>query len=350
MVLYSKFILLSLVNEKSSLNFKEWAANNAIQIVLVFLLIGIIAIEPSFLSIKNLTNILAQCSTRMIIALGVGGIIVTQGTDLSAGRIIGLAAVISASLLQATDYAYRMYPDLQQLPVVIPILLAMIICGFMGAINGFAVAKLKTPPFIATMGTMLLAYGITSLYFDRPPYGAQPIAGLDKGFKQLAVGGIQIGDFRLPYLIIYAAIACIIMWFIWNKTKLGKNMFAIGGNPEAAEVSGVNVARNLIIIYVMAGLLYGLAGSLEAARVGSATNNTGFMYEMDAIAACVVGGVSFAGGVGSIGGIITGVLIFQVLNYGLSFIGVSTYLQFIIKGIIIIAAVALDTRKYMKKK
>ena len=127
-------------------------------------------------------------------------------------------------------------------------------------------------------------------------------------------------------------------------------MFAIGGNPEAAEVSGVNVARNLIIIYVMAGLLYGLAGSLEAARVGSATNNTGFMYEMDAIAACVVGGVSFAGGVGSIGGIITGVLIFQVLNYGLSFIGVSTYLQFIIKGIIIIAAVALDTRKYMKKK
>ena len=127
-------------------------------------------------------------------------------------------------------------------------------------------------------------------------------------------------------------------------------MFAIGGNPEAAEVSGVNVARNLIIIYVIAGLLYGLAGSLEAARVGSATNNTGFMYEMDAIAACVVGGVSFAGGVGSIGGIITGVLIFQVLNYGLSFIGVSTYLQFIIKGIIIIAAVALDTRKYAKKK
>ena len=140
------------------------------------------------------------------------------------------------------------------------------------------------------------------------------------------------------------------MWFIWNKTKLGKNMFAIGGNPEAAEVSGVNVAKNLIIIYVMAGLLYGLAGSLEAARVGSATNNTGFMYEMDAIAACVVGGVSFAGGVGSIGGIVTGVLIFQVLNYGLSFIGVSTYLQFIIKGIIIIAAVALDTRKYVKKR
>lgn len=341
---------LSQTKEKSNFNIKEWATNNAIQIVLLLLLIAIIFIEPSFLSIKNATNILTQASTRMIIALGVGGIIVTQGTDLSAGRIIGLAAVVSASLLQAPDYAYRMYPNLPVLPMFIPILLAMLICAFMGGINGFVVAKLKTPPFIATMGTMLLAYGVTSLYFDRPPYGAQPIAGLDENFKNLASGAIQIGSFRLPYLIIYATIACIVMWFVWNKTKLGKNMFAIGGNPEAAEVSGVNVARNLIIIYVIAGLLYGLAGSLEAARVGSTTNNTGFMYEMDAIAACVVGGVSFAGGIGSIGGIITGVLIFQVLNYGLSFIGVSTYLQFIIKGIIIIAAVALDTRKYMKKK
>ena len=301
----------SLTREKSNFNLKEWASNNVIQLVLLCLLIGLIIIEPTFLSIRNVTNILAQCSVRMIIALGVGGIIVTQGTDLSAGRIIGLAAVVSASLSQASDYAYRMYPDLQQLPIVVPILISMVICGVIGGINGFAVAKLKTPPFIATMGTMLLAYGITSLYFDRPPYGAQPIAGLDKGFKELASGAIQIGSFRLPYLIIYAAIACVIMWFIWNKTKLGKNMFAIGGNPEAAEVSGVNVARNLIIIYIMAGILYGLAGSLEAARVGSATNNTGNMYEMDAIAACVVGGVSFAGGVGSIGGIITGVLIFK---------------------------------------
>lgn len=340
----------SLAKEKQNFNFKEFFANNAIQIVLLILLIGIIIIEPSFLRISNLRNILAQSSTRMIIALGVGGIIVTQGTDLSAGRIIGLSAVVSASLLQASDYAYRMYPNLPELPVFIPILMAMVLCGMMGAINGFAVAKLKTPPFIATMGTMLLAYGVTSLYFDRPPYGAQPIAGLTETYKQLAVGSIGTGDFRIPYLVIYAAIICVIMWFVWNKTKLGKNMFAIGGNPEAAEVSGVNVARNLIIIYVIAGLLYGLAGSLEAARVGSATNNTGFMYEMDAIAACVVGGVSFAGGVGSIGGIITGVLIFQVLNYGLSFIGVSTYLQFIIKGVIIIAAVALDTRKYAKKK
>lgn len=335
------------INSKKSI--KEFVTDNAIQLVLVALLFIIIFIEPTFLSINNLRNILAQSSIRIIIALGVGGIIVTQGTDLSAGRIIGLAAVVSASLLQATDYAYRMYPDLQKLPLIVPIVLAMILCGLMGAVNGFAVAKLKTPPFIATMGTMLIVYGLTSLYFDRPPYGAQPIAGLDKAFTKLAQGNIGTGDFRIPYLIIYAIIIAVIMWFVWNKTKLGKNMFAIGGNPEAAEVSGVNVARNIIIIYVIAGALYGLAGSLEAARVGSATNNTGFMYEMDAIAACVVGGVSFAGGVGSIGGIITGVLIFQVINYGLAFIGVSTYLQFIVKGLIIIAAVALDTRKHIKK-
>lgn len=335
------------INNKNSI--KEFITNNAIQLVLVALLFIIIFIEPSFLSVNNIRNILAQSSIRVIIALGVGGIIVTQGTDLSAGRIIGLAAVVSASLLQATDYAYRMYPDLQKMPLVVPIIIAMILCGLMGALNGFAVAKLKTPPFIATMGTMLIVYGLTSLYFDRPPYGAQPIAGLDLEFTKLAQGNIGTGDFRIPYLIIYAIVIAVIMWFVWNKTKLGKNMFAIGGNPEAAEVSGVNVARNIIIIYVIAGVLYGLAGSLEAARVGSATNNTGFMYEMDAIAACVVGGVSFAGGVGSIGGIITGVLIFQVINYGLAFIGVSTYLQFIVKGLIIIAAVALDTRKHIKK-
>jgi methyl-galactoside transport system permease protein len=335
------------LNNKGSL--KEFVTNNAIQLVLVGLLVMIIFMDPSFVSINNLRNILAQSSIRLIIALGVGGIIVTQGTDLSAGRIIGLAAVVSASLSQATEYAYRMYPDLQKLPVVVPILIAMVLCASLGALNGWAVAKLKTPPFIATMGTMLIAYGLTSLYFDRPPYGAQPIAGFDSSFSKLAQGNIGTGDFRVPYLILYAIGIAIIMWFVWNKTKLGKNMFAIGGNPEAAEVSGVNVVRNIIIIYVISGLLYGLAGSLEAARVGSATNNTGNMYEMDAIAACVVGGVSFAGGVGSIGGIITGVLIFQVINYGLAFIGVSTYLQFIIKGVIIIAAVALDTRKYAKK-
>lgn len=324
--------------------------NNAIVIVLLVMVLVIIAIEPSFLSMRNLTNILSQASTRMIIALGIGGIICTQGTDLSAGRQIGFAAVISASLLQAPGYAYRMYPDLPVLPIIIPMILAMLATGVLSFINGFVVSKLKVTPFIATMGMMLIAYGVNSLYFDRPPYGAQPIGGLDPKYLNFAQGAFDIGGQRLPYLVIYATIMIVVMWFIWNKTRLGKNMFAIGGNPEAAAVSGVNLPLNFMMIYTLAGLMYGLAGSLEAARIGSATNNTGNMYEMDAIAACVVGGVSFSGGVGSVGGIVIGVLVFQVINYGLNFVGVSPYFQYIIKGLIIIAAVAIDTRKYIKKK
>ena len=140
------------------------------------------------------------------------------------------------------------------------------------------------------------------------------------------------------------------MWFIWNKTKLGKNMFAIGGNPEAAAVSGVNITKNIMIIFIISGMLYGLAGFLEAGRVGSTTSNTGINYDLDAISACVVGGVSFSGGVGTIPGVILGTLILQFINYGLNFIGVSHYLQYIVKGLIIILAVSIDVRRYLVKK
>ncbi len=150
--------------------------------------------------------------------------------------------------------------------------------------------------------------------------------------------------------MIYAAIATALVWVLWNKTKFGKNIFAIGGNPEAAKVSGVNVTLNLILIYMLSGVFYAFGGMLEAGRIGSATNNLGFMYELDAIAACVVGGVSFSGGVGTVLGVITGVIIFTVINYGMTYIGVSPYWQFIIKGAIIIMAVALDSLKYAKKK
>ena len=329
---------------------RDWLMNNAIYVVLVTLFIVIIAIEPEFLSIDNFSNILTQSSTRIIIALGVGAILITQGTDLSAGRTVGLAAVLSSSLLQATDYAYRMYPDLQKLPVLVPILIAMVVCALIGLLNGFIVSVLKVPPFIATLGMMIIVYGLNSIYYDRPPYGAQPIGGLDRDFSEFVTGSFQKGAFELPYLIIYAFIVTAFIWVLWNKTRFGKNMYAIGGNPEAASVSGVNVTKYIILIYMLAGALYGFAGTLEAGRVGSATNNTGNMYELDAIAACVVGGVSLSGGVGTVPGIITGVLIFQVINYGLAFIGLNPYLQYIVKGLIIIGAVAIDIRKYIRKK
>ncbi|WP_432663444.1 galactose/methyl galactoside ABC transporter permease MglC [Wukongibacter baidiensis] len=327
-----------------------WMMNNAIFLVLIGLLVIIISVSPEFVSIRNFRNILSQASTRVIMALGVGGIIVAKGTDLSLGRQVGLAAVISASLLQHPDYAYKMYPNLPHLPVILPILLVMIVTGFFGLINGFVVSKLKVDPFIATLGMMIIVYGVTSIYFDRPPYGAQPIGGLDPKFMDFAQGSFELGSITIPFIVLYAIAVTIIIWVLWNKTTFGKNIFAIGGNEEAAIVSGVNVVKYILMVYTLAGLLYGLGGALEAARIGTATNNTGNMYELDAISACIVGGLSFSGGIGTVAGIVTGVLIFQVIAYGLNFIGVNPYLQYIIKGLIIITAVAIDSRKYVKRK
>lgn len=328
----------------------QWLVDNAIYIVLLILIIGIIIREPNFLQLRNLRNILSQSSIRMIIALGVGGILISQGTDLSAGRQVGLAAVLTGSMLQGTNYAYRMYPNLPELPLFVPVLVAIIVTGILSGINGVVVSILKVPAFIATLGMQIIVYGMTSIYFDRPPYGAQPIGGFDQKFVDFVVGRLFRGtNFEIPYLVIYALIVIIFIYILWNKTRFGKNMYAIGGNPEAATVSGVNIRKYTILIYILAGVLYGFAGFLEGGRVGSATNNTGFGYELDAIAACVVGGVSTSGGIGTVPGILTGVLIFTVINYGLTFIGVTAYLQYIVKGLIIITAVAIDIRKYIRK-
>lgn len=324
--------------------------NYALYIVLFMMIIFFVIKEPSFLSFKNLTNILSQASTRGILALGVAGLIVLQGTDLSAGRILGFTAIISASMLQSTTYVARMYPDMPALPLIIPMIAAMIIGGIFGAINGFGVAKLRVHAFIITLGTQLIAYGASCLYIDRPPLGAQPVANLDERYTKFVNGNINLGSVEIPYLILYLIVIALIMWFVWNKTKLGKNMFAIGGNPEAAAVSGVNLVKNIMIIFIISGVLYGLAGFLEAARAGSTTTSTGFNYELDAISACVVGGVSFTGGVGTIPGVLLGAVLLQVINYGLNFIGVNAYWQYIIRGLIIIVAVSLDVRKYLAKK
>lgn len=323
----------------------------AIYIVFALLVAVISFKEPDFMSIENFRNILSMSSTRIIIALGVGGILISGGTDLSAGRQVGLAAVVSASMLQQLDYARRMYPDLAQLPLWVPILIAMVVCCIIGLLNGFVVAILQVPPFIATLGTWLAVYGLNSMYFDRPPYGAQPIGGLDARFTTLGSGALGgDGVYSIPYIVIIALVVSVVVWVLYNKTRFGKNLYAIGGNPVAAKVSGVSVTKNLISIYAFAGLLYGLAGCLEAARTGGATNNYGNMYELDAIAACVVGGVSTSGGIGTVPGMLIGVLIFSVINYGLTFIGMSPYLQLVVKGAIILAAVAIDIRKYLTKK
>lgn len=331
-------------------NIRNFLLNYSLYIVLGILILIIIILEPSFLSLQNLTNILSQASTRAIMALGAAGLIVLQGTDLSAGRVLGLAAVVGASLLQDPDFPSRMYAGLPQLPIFIPLLVTLAIGAIFGLINGFGVAVLRVHAFIITLGTQLIAYGLSLIYIDRPPLGAQPIGSLDSRYTSIVRGSFSLGIFKLPYLVIYAAIISIIMWIVWNKTRLGKNMFAIGGNMEAAEVSGVKVVKNIMIVFLISGLLYGLAGYLEAARIGSVTSNTGLNYDLDAISASVIGGVSFSGGVGTIPGVLIGTLILQVINYGLTFVGVNPYLQYIIRGLIIIIAVSLDVRKYIKRK
>jgi methyl-galactoside transport system permease protein len=330
---------------------KDFSVKYAIYLVFVALVIAITVKEPSFLSIQNLRNILSMSATRIIIAMGIGGILLTGGTDLSAGRQVGLAAVVSASLLQFMEYPRRMYPTLPDLPLWLPIVIAIVVCALVGLLNGVIIAYLKVPPFITTLGTMVAAYGVTSIYFDRPPYGAQPIGGLRKDLTTLGSGYVGFdGTYSIPYIVIIAIVVAAIIWVLHNKTRFGKNIYAIGGNPEAAKVSGVPVAKNLIIVYMIAGALYGLAGMLEAARTGGATNNYGNGYELDAIAACVVGGVSVAGGIGTVPGMIIGVLIFSIISYGLTFINMNPYWQQIIKGAIIVSAVALDIRKYLAKR
>jgi len=339
------------MNNTSSKKIKEYFSQNAIFVVLFILIISIAIWDPRFLSINCLRDILLQSSTRTIIALGAAFVLITGGVDLSSGRVVGLTAVLSASMLQSLDYPRRFFPDLPNIPLWIPVVVAIIAGLAVGLVNGVIVAKFEVPPFIATLGTMVIVYGINSIYFNMPPNDSQPIGGLRPDFTNLGTGYIGFGStYSIPYIVIIAILVALLVWVIFDKTQLGKNMYAIGGNVHAAKVSGINVAKNIAYIYAIAGALYGLAGVLEAARTGGATNNYGNMYELDAIAACVVGGVSTSGGIGTVPGVLAGVLIFGVINYGLTFVGMSPYWQLIIKGLIIVVAVAFDIRKYIAKK
>jgi methyl-galactoside transport system permease protein len=330
---------------------KEFATKQSMVMVLLALIIVTGIIQPSFLGVDNLINVLMISSVYVILALGEGPILLTKGVDLSAGRAVGLTACIAASMLQRADYASRIYPDMPMLPLFLPIILAVLAGVVVGLVNGTIVAYLKVPPFITTLGTMVIVYGACSLYVDRPPHGASPIGGLRDDFTNVSNGAINFfGDFRLPYIVIIAAVVIFLMWLLLNMTRTGKNIYAMGANPDAATVSGVNANKTLLMVYVIAGALYGLAGSLQAARQGSSTNNLGFTWELDAIAACVIGGVSTSGGIGTVGGIVTGVLILTFMNNALVILGVSVYWQQIIKGLIIVTAVAIDIRKYLKKR
>ena len=333
----------SILNKKS---LKQFVMDKAIFLVLLMLVIVIAIINPRILRLQVLRDILMMSSTKIIMALGMMFVILTGGVDLGGGRLVGMAAVVSASMLQTADYVRRFYPDLGQIPIILPILLAVFVGTLFGMMNGLIVAKFKVPAFIATLSSMLIIYGINSIYFNMPPNNSQPIGGLRADFTYLGSGSIGF----VPVIVIFAALVSIIVWFVLNKTVFGKNVYAVGGNPEAAAVSGINITKTLVGLFGGCGFLISLSGVLEAARTGGATNNYGNGYELDAIASCVVGGVSTTGGVGTVSGVIAGVIIFSFINYGLTFIGVNPYWQNIIKGVIIVSAVSFDIRKYVQKK
>jgi methyl-galactoside transport system permease protein len=343
--------------EKAKMRFgnrsiKEILLDYALYIILVLILLTVVIIRPDFFRVDNIINIVKQASTKGILALGCAGLIVLAGTDLSIGRVLGLSAAVTASLVQSTTYASRMYPQITEpVPLWIPLLLSIAIGVIFGAINGFGVAKLHLHAFIITLGTSLIAYGANCLYIESQPSGtAQALSTFERDFLNLAAGNIIIGSVRIPKVVIYFLVCAVIMHIVWTKTRLGKNMFAVGGNEEAAAVSGVSVTRTIMYVYLIAGALYGIAAFLEAGRIQSVGANTGINYELDAISACVIGGVSFSGGVGTIPGVVVGAIILQAINYSLVFLSVNAYYQYIIRGLIIIIAVAIDVRKYLAKK
>lgn len=320
--------------------------NYGIIIVLGILVIVTGIFRPKFFSFRNLQSIALNVAPRFIIAVGVSGCLITKGTDLSAGRMVGLSACIVGTLLQSATYSGR-FELTKDLPafgawwVLAVLIIAMLVCAIFGLINGIVISYLNVPAFIGTLGMQLMVYGICLVYTN-----ATPIGGYRNDYTYVATGSFL----KIPFLFWIALVVGIIMWFLYNMTPHGKYMYAIGGNEQAAEVSGVNVKRSKIIIYVMAAMLYALAGFLLGAKAGGTSVNMGNGYELEAIAACTIGGVSVNGGVGKVSGVLIGVLVFELLKSAMQFLGIQTNYQYIVQGIVIIVSIALDIRKYIAKK
>lgn len=325
--------------------------NNAMYIIIAAAVIFIAVRVPAFLSLSSIINVVSLTAAKLPIALGVGGCIVLSGTDISAGRVVGLTACIAAALLQATDYVNKLFPNLETVPVWAAFLAAIAVGAAVGFVNGFFVAKFKLHPFIVTLSTQLIAFGAVLMFLMVGNNNGQTLSGLDSSYTEFIRGSLfSVGGVAVPKYVLYSAVLTVLMWVVWNKTKFGKRMFAVGSNEEAARISGINVFATVVGVFVLAGAMYGVTGFIEGARIASCSANTGLTYESDAIAACVIGGVSFVGGTGNIGGIVIGVLLLQLIFVGLNFLSVSANMLYIIKGAIILAACAVDMRKYLNRR
>ena len=355
----SKFTFLQqreqkLENYRYSFNLSQFLYKNGLYIVIILIFIALCIITPvvkntQLLTVTNILNILQQASPRMFLALGVAGLILLTGTDLSVGRMVGMGMVTATIIMHNginTGAVFGHVFDFSTMPSTVKALFALLMCVIFttvfSMIAGFFMARFKMHPFISTMANMLIIFGLVTYATKGVSFGA-----IDSAIPNTFIP--QIGKF--PTIILWAVAAVIIVWFIWNKTTFGKNLYAVGGNPEAAAVSGISVFKVTMGAFILAGILYGFGSWLECNHmVGSGSAAYGQGWDMDAIAACVVGGVSFTGGIGKISGVVTGVLIFTSLTYSLTILGIDTNLQFIFEGIIILAAVTLDCLKYVQKK
>jgi inositol transport system permease protein len=304
-------------------------------LILLVMIVLLSIFSPSFLKFTNLLNVVRQISVIGLIGIGVTMAIIANGIDLSSGSVLALSAVISASLAQRVDWAAAKYPGLV-LPLFVSILSGLavgLVCGF---IVGFLISKFKIPPFIATLGMMTVARGFALLYSD-----GRPISSLTDAYNFIGRG--DVAGMPVPILILLGV--AILFHVILNYTRFGRHIYAVGGNEQAARVSGINIFWVKIGIYTLAGVLSGLAGIVLSSRISSGQPGLGQGYELDAIASAVIGGTSFSGGVGTIWGTMVGALIIGVLNNGLDLMNVSAYWQQIVKGGIIVFAIIIDERK-----
>ena len=289
----------------------KWLSNNAIIMMMLAITLIVGIMHPNFFSGTNMINLFKNVSIRYIIALGISGCLITTGNDLSAGRLAGFAACLACIFAQTEGASGKFYPNMPTLSTPVVFILVIAICAIVGLCNGLVVSYLKVQPFIATLGMQQVVYGICLVYT-----GGTPIGSLNKNFTSLASNTI-IG---VPVLIWIALVVAACFWFLYNKTRHGKYMYAIGGNEAAAEVAG------------------------------GASVNTAMGYELDAIAACTIGGVSTTGGVGTVPGVLVGVLVFELMKVALQFMNVNSSYTYIVQGLVIIVAVAIDIRKYLAKK
>ncbi len=310
------------------------------QYLIILILIGLVALmavltDGTFIERQNLINVVRQVSAIGIIAIGMTFVIITTGIDLSVGSIVALAAVVSASLAQLSTASHVIYPGLS-LPAFVAILAGLAVGLLAGFINGGLVTRFRIAPFIATLGMMTAGRGLANMYTD-----GRPVSTLLPGYKWLGQGNVL----GLPVPILIFALVAILSHIVLNYTRFGRSVYAIGGNEMAARVSGININRVKLGVYMLVGLLSGLAGMILAARIGSGNPTLGTGIELDAIAATVIGGTSFNGGIGTVWGAIIGALIIGTINTGLDLLDVSPFMQLVVKGLIIVLAIIVDERK-----